>query len=71
MGPMKVVAVSCSPSVGGKTRAVLEAVLAGAAALGAETREDITLDDLGRGDSVIARRTVTSFPPIVGKWRPA
>lgn len=41
------------------------------AALGAETREDITLDDLGRGDSVIARRTVTSFPPIVGKWRPA
>ena len=35
--PIKVLAVSCSPSVGGKTRAALEAVLAGAAGAGAET----------------------------------
>ena len=48
MGPMKVVAVSCSPSVGGKTRAVLEAVLAGAAALGAET----ALVEMGEHDGV-------------------
>jgi FMN reductase len=32
-----VVAVSCSPTVGGKTRAALETVLTGAAALGADT----------------------------------
>ncbi|UUW91433.1 NAD(P)H-dependent oxidoreductase [Pimelobacter simplex] len=48
MSETKVVAVSCSPSVGGKTRAALEAVLAGAAALGAQT----TLVEMGEHDGV-------------------
>jgi FMN reductase len=48
MSRMKVVAVSCSPSVGGKTRAALEEVLAGAAALGAET----SVVEMGEHDGV-------------------
>lgn len=45
---LRVVAVSCSPSVGGKTRAALEAVLAGAAELGAET----SVHEMGAYDDV-------------------
>jgi FMN reductase len=45
---IRVVAVSCSPSVGGKTRAALEAVLEGAAELGATS----TLVEMGAQASI-------------------
>ncbi|MGH3239218.1 MAG: flavodoxin family protein [Spirillospora sp.] len=45
--PIRVLAISCSPSIGGKTRAALEAVLAGAVGAGAET----TLLELAEDDS--------------------
>jgi FMN reductase len=48
MSGTKVVAVSCSPSAGGKTRAALEVVLAGAAELGASTR----VLEMGEHDTV-------------------
>ena len=48
MSGTTVVAVSCSPSVGGKTRAALETVLAGAAEQGAATR----LVEMGEHDDV-------------------